>query len=172
MSSPYIGEIRLFGGNFAPQGWAFCDGAIVAISDNDALFQLIGTTYGGDGQSTFALPNLMGRVPIHQGQGSGLTNYQLAETGGVDTVTLNSNQMPNHSHAFVAATDIATGASPVASLLGESPTMQLYDASPAGTQNLALQAVSFTGGSQPHMNAQPYLALNYIISLYGIFPSP
>jgi microcystin-dependent protein len=172
VSAPYIGEIRVFGGTFAPSGWAFCDGALYAISDNDALFQLIGTTYGGDGQNTFAVPNLMGRVPVHQGQGAGLSGYFQGETGGVDTVTLSSTQMPQHSHAFVAATDIATGASPVASLLGESPTMLLYDESIFGTQNLASQAVQFTGGSQPHTNAQPYLALNYIISLYGIYPSP
>jgi microcystin-dependent protein len=163
----------VFGGSFAPAGWAFCDGSLQDISQNDTLFNLIGTTYGGDGQSTFALPNLMGRVPVHFGSApSPLSTYQLGETGGTEWVTLSSQQMPNHTHAFVAATDIATGTSPVASLLGESPTIQLYVDDSSGTQPLAPTVLQNTGGSQPHTNDQPYLAVSYIISLFGIYPQP
>ncbi|MEP6731837.1 MAG: tail fiber protein [bacterium] len=168
---PYIGEIRLFAGNFAPAGWSTCEGQLIPISDNDTLFNLIGTTYGGDGESTFALPNLSGRVPIHQGQGPGSSfNYLIGEIGGVESTTLNSNQIPIHAHSFVAATDSATGSTPLGNLLGDSPSIQLYvEAAP--NVSLAVQSVPSAGGSQPHDNLQPYLSLTYIISMFGIFPT-
>lgn len=171
MSDSYLGEIRMFAGSFPPNGWAFCNGQLMPISENDTLFNLIGTTYGGDGQETFGMPNLQGRVPMHQGAGPGLSSYQLGETGGVEGVTLSNNQTPNHAHPFVAAKDSATGSTPVGNLLGDSPSIQLYVETAPNTP-LSAQAVTFQGGSQPHDNLQPYLAVNFIISLFGIYPSP
>ena len=169
MAQPYVGEIRMFAGNFAPAGWMFCEGQLLPISENETLFQLIGTTYGGDGQSTFALPDLRGRVPIHQGTSQG-TTYQLAETGGVETVTLTVNQTPVHSHALLASTAIPTSSSPADNLTGQSAA-KLYR---SGTPTVLLNAASLspTGGSQPHNNFQPYVCVDFIISLFGIFPSP
>jgi microcystin-dependent protein len=167
---PYVGEIRLFAGNFPPAGWMMCEGQLLPISDYDTLFNLIGTTYGGDGQSTFALPDLSGRVPVHMGTGPGLTTYQIGEASGVETVTLGQNQMPIHNHAFVAATDSATGNTPVGNLLGDSPSIQLY-VELAPTVLLHAQSVSPQGGSQPHDNLQPYLGITFIIALQGIYPS-
>jgi microcystin-dependent protein len=169
MSQPYVGEIRLFAGNFAPAGWMFCDGSVLPISENDVLFQLIGTTYGGDGQETFNLPDLRGRVPVHQGTGAG-TTYQIGEIGGVESVTLTTNQIPVHSHAFIASSDAATGVVPVNNLLGSSPSIQLYVEGSPGSA-MAAQSLTQTGGSQPHDNFQPYQCVNYIISLFGVFPS-
>ena len=156
----------MFAGNFAPAGWMFCSGQLLPISENETLFQLIGTTYGGDGQSTFALPNLQSRVPIHQGNG-----FILAETGGVEEVTLNTNQMPIHNHAFLASLNAATGNTPVGNLLGEQGTINLYLVD-TPNKNMNAQSVVPVGGSQPHTNLQPYLCINFIISLFGIFPSP
>jgi microcystin-dependent protein len=171
MSSPYVGEIRMFGGNFAPAGWAFCDGALIPISENDTLFNLIGTTYGGDGQETFALPNLGGRVPIHQGQGPGISqSYLIGETGGVEQVTLSVNQIPNHTHPMTASENTATTPIPVSNVIGKSTSIDLFaNAAPSTTLNS--QAVQPVGGSQPHENMQPYLAVSFIISLFGIFPT-
>lgn len=169
MSDPFIGEIRLFAGNFAPRDWAFCDGQLMSIAQNTALFSLLGTTYGGNGQTTFALPDLRGRVPVHQFQGPGLSNRDLGEVSGSETVTLLSTQMPAHSHAFRASTTAATGSTPVGALLGAT-TVNSYDNSAAGVA-MAAGAVGNTGGSQPHDNMAPTLALNYIIALFGIFPS-
>lgn len=169
MAQPYIGEIRMFGGNFAPAGWAFCDGQIMPISENDALFTLIGTTYGGDGQETFALPNLQSRVPIHAGQGSGLPNYQLAETGGVESVTLTTQQIPVHTHAPIASSDPAQAKGATGNVLGRTPA-EAY-ASEFTPELLSAQSISPVGGSQPHENMQPYLVISFIISLFGIFPS-
>lgn len=166
MAQPYIGEIRLFAGTFNPVGWEFCDGQLMPISENEALFQLIGTTYGGDGQSTFALPNLQSRVPIHQGNG-----FNVADTGGVEEVTLSVQQIPSHTHAFLASTNAANQTSPTNNLLAESGTVDIYIEDIPVAQ-MAPNEVSPVGGSQPHTNLQPYLAINYIISLYGIFPSP
>ena len=167
MALPYIGEIRIFAGNFAPAGWAFCNGALMPISENEALFTLIGTTYGGDGQSTFALPNMQSRVPIHQGNG-----FILGETGGAEEVTLTLNQIPSHSHA-PQANDGGSG-NPVNSPAGgvwSGWTGGGYSAEvPAAGMSPA--AVGATGGSQPHDNMKPFLAVNYIISLFGIFPTP
>lgn len=171
MSDPFIGEIRMFGGNFAPAGWAFCDGQLMPISENDALFTLIGTTYGGDGQETFGLPNLQSRFPIHAGQGPGIqNNYQLGETGGVESVTLTTNQIPIHNHAYLGSKDTASQNSPVGFMPAASNVVSIYVAS-APTANMNAQALQPTGGSQPHDNLQPYLALSFIISLFGIFPT-
>ncbi len=168
MSNPYIGEIRMFGGSFAPAGWAFCAGQLMPISENDALFTLIGTTYGGDGQETFGLPDLQGRTPVHQGSQAGIT-YTIGEKAGVEQVTLTQQQMPNHNHAWVASNAAGTGSDPTGTLLAQHPTASLYAAAPP-TGPMAAGSVNGAGGSQPHENMQPYLVISYIISLFGIFP--
>ena len=172
MAQPYVGEIRIFAGNFAPTGWMFCHGQVLPISENDTLFQLIGTSYGGDGQSTFALPDLRGRAPVHQGNGPGVQHpYILAETGGVETVTLTVQQIPAHTHSMLFGT--GTQASPVGGHLGQTPARDFRHAATAASNTfLPPQALEPVGGSQPHENHSPYLALNFIISLFGIFPSP
>lgn len=170
MSDPYIGEIRMFGGSFAPAGWMFCDGSLIPISENDALFTLIGTTYGGDGQETFALPNLQSRVPMHAGQGPGISNnYQLGEQAGVESVTLTTQQIPIHNHAFLATLNpgATTNANP--NLTADSPNVGLYIEDVASSAMNA-SAISPVGGSQPHDNMQPFLVVSFIISLFGIFP--
>jgi microcystin-dependent protein len=164
MSSPFIGEIRMFGGNFAPAGWAFCNGALMAIDQNDALFQLIGTTYGGDGQTTFALPNLQSRVPVHVGPG-----YTLGQNGGVETVTLTVSQLPAHTHTVQASSAGSGSSDPTNNFWASSPATKQYAAS-ANTQ-MAPGAMGSTGGNQPHDNMLPFLAINFILSLFGIFPS-
>ena len=165
MAQPYVGEIRMFAGNFAPAGWMFCEGQLLPISENETLFQLIGTTYGGDGESTFALPDLRGRIPIHQGNG-----FILAETGGAEEITLTTSQIPAHNHALLASTNIASNANPGNNVLGQSGSVTLYRAvTPVNA--MSPQAVSPTGGSQPHTNFQPYLCVDFIISLFGLFPS-
>ena len=168
MAQPYVGEIRMFAGNFAPAGWMFCEGQLLPISENETLFQLIGTTYGGDGQSTFALPDLRGRIPIHQGNG-----FILAETGGAEEITLTVQQIPAHPHAFLATTNSAADSNPTNLLPATSASAT---ASPYGTDapltSLSPTSVSAVGGSQPHTNFQPYLCVDFIISLFGIFPSP
>jgi microcystin-dependent protein len=166
MSQPYVGEIRMFAGNFAPAGWMFCEGQLLPISEYETLFNLIGTTYGGDGQSTFALPDLRGRLPIHQGGG-----FTLAENGGVEQVTLNTQQMPAHSHPFLASTNVANLTSPQGDALGKTTSIKIYDPIPAPPSVMDPSAIGLTGGSQPHSNFQPYLCINFIISLFGVFPS-
>jgi microcystin-dependent protein len=170
MSQPYVGEIRMFGGNFAPAGWLLCQGQILPISENDVLFNLIGTTYGGDGQETFALPNLQGRLPMHAGSLNG-TNYTAGQTGGAETVTLTTQQLPTHSHPLSASLNNATGSSVTGNVVGQVGATQIYREAPADTP-MANQACTFAGGNQPHDNMQPYLCVNFIISLFGIFPSP
>lgn len=170
MSTPYVGEIRLFAGNFAPVGWMFCQGQTLSIAENEVLFQLIGTTYGGDGQTTFALPDLSGRVPVHQGVGPGGSSRILGELGGTETVTLLASQMPVHTHAMRASTAAATGSAPGGALLA-STAVASYDTGAAATA-MAGGAVGPAGGNQPHDNMAPTLALSYIIALFGIFPSP
>lgn len=165
MAQPYVGEIRMFAGNFAPAGWMFCEGQLLPISENETLFQLIGTTYGGDGQSTFALPDLRGRIPIHQGNG-----FILAETGGAEEITLTVNQIAAHSHPLLASSDPAASRAPLNSVLGRGAA-DTY-ASEFTPQQLSPQSIAPVGGSQPHTNFQPYLCINFIISLFGIFPSP
>jgi microcystin-dependent protein len=166
MAQPYVGELRLFAGNFAPAGWMFCDGQLLPISENEVLFQLIGTTYGGDGETTFALPDLRGRVPVHQGNG-----YTLAQTGGAETVTLTPSQMPVHRHPLRASTAAATHSAPGNTLLTATGTVNSYG-SGNPDQLMTAGALTPSGGSQPHDNMAPYLAVSYIISLFGIFPSP
>jgi microcystin-dependent protein len=169
MAQPYVGEIRLFAGNFEPAGWMFCDGRTLPISENETLFQLIGTTYGGDGQETFQLPDLQGRIPIHQGGG-----FQLGEIGGVEDVTLNTNQIPAHSHPLLATNDTATQTNPGGQILSRfsQANVDPYLEQTAPNQSLAATSITVRGGSQPHTNFQPYICINYIISLFGLFPSP
>lgn len=171
MAQPYIGEIRLFAGNFAPAGWMFCAGQTLPISEYDVLFNLIGTTYGGDGQETFMLPDLRGRVPVHQGTGPGLSTKVLAETGGVESVTLTTNQIPQHNHQLIASSEVGNQAGPASNLLAGSASVALYNEN-APEPELANSAVANAGGSQPHENLQPYLCINYIIALFGIYPTP
>lgn len=166
MAQPYVGEIRMFAGNFAPAGWMFCEGQLLPISENETLFQLIGTTYGGDGQSTFAMPDMRGRLPMHQGNG-----FILAETGGAEEITLTTQQIPAHTHALLGSTGSAGATAPGNAVLAltQAPTyFNLLD-NPA---NMSPQSIGPVGGSQPHTNFQPYLCVNFIISLFGIFPSP
>lgn len=166
MAQPYVGEIRIFAGNFAPAGWMFCEGQLLPISEYETLFQLVGTTYGGDGQETFALPDLRGRVPVHQGNG-----VTLAEAAGVEEVTLTVQQVPQHTHPLLASTAVGTAASPVGSALAAGGSVNAYRPAPAAAV-MAATSVGLTGGSQPHTNLQPYLCVSHIISLFGIFPSP
>jgi len=172
MSQPFIGEIRMFGGSFAPAGWAFCDGQLMPISENDALFNLIGTTYGGDGQSTFALPDLRGRLPIHQGTSFQGNTSTFASTGGAETVTLTVNQTPSHSHPYLGTSNTALVNPPqnafLATLPGANITAYLTD---PPVQPFNANAIVPVGGNQPHDNFQPYLCVDFIISLFGIFPS-
>lgn len=166
MAQPYVGEIRLFAGNFAPAGWMFCEGQLLPISEYETLFILIGNTYGGDGMSTFALPDLRGRVPVHQGNG-----FVLAETGGVEEVTLTVNQIPSHSHAVLASTDAGTESGPQDNVLAQPTAARMYVEAAPGVA-MAVNTFSPAGGTASHTNLQPYLCVNYIISFFGIFPSP
>lgn len=165
MSSPFIGEIRMFGGNFAPAGWAFCDGSLQQIAQNDALFSLIGTTYGGDGQTTFALPDLRSRVPVHVGPG-----FVLAQTGGAETVTLTTSQIPAHSHVPQCNAGNGNAQGPGGGVWAQPSTGTIYsDVAPSlGMDPAAIQSA---GGSQPHDNMVPFLVVNFILSLFGVFPS-
>jgi microcystin-dependent protein len=165
VAQPYVGEIRMFGGNFAPAGWMFCEGQLLPISENETLFQLIGTRYGGDGQSTFGLPDLRGRVPLHQGGGK-----IMGQSGGVETVTLTVQQMPTHTHPFTGAAVPGDHISPGGNLPANSFNVTPYiNEGPDGNFNGT--AISISGGNQPHENLQPFLCIDFIISLFGIFPS-
>ena len=165
MAQPYVGELRMFGGNFAPAGWQFCDGTLLPISEFETLFNLIGTTYGGDGQSTFAVPDLRGRVPIHQGNG-----FTLAETGGAEEITLTVQQIPAHTHPLLASGDIANAPNPGQNVIARSGQVNAFlNGGPSAA--MSPQFVGSVGGSQPHTNFQPYLCIAFIISLFGIFPS-
>jgi microcystin-dependent protein len=169
MAQPYVGEIRMFAGNFAPAGWMFCDGSKLPISEFETLFNLIGTTYGGDGQETFNLPDLRGRLPMHFGTLSG-TTFTLAESGGVESVTLTTNQIPSHTHPWVASsTAVGLQTNPTNNLTAQSTQATVYiDDVP--NANMAA-VIPIVGGSQAHSNFQPYLCVGFIISLFGIFPS-
>jgi microcystin-dependent protein len=169
MTAPYLGEIRMFGGTFAPRGNALCNGQLLPINQDQALFALLGTIYGGDGQSTFALPNLMGRVPIHWGQGIGLSDYPIGTVGGVESVTLSQQEMPNHGHALLANSQGGTAGAPAANsfLAASTARDRIY----AATNDNTALALGLAGGSQPHENRQPFLAITFIIALQGIFPS-
>ena len=169
MSEPFVGEVRMFAGNFAPRGWAFCDGQLLAVSQNDALFSLLGTIYGGDGRTTFGLPDLRGRIPIHAGSGPGLSPRRLGAKGGAENVTLTVNQMPSHTHTMRASQDPSTTPNPAGSVLGESAVDRIYEPSPDA--NMATSSITNVGGSRSHSNLQPFLCINYIIALFGIYPS-
>lgn len=172
-SSPYMGEIAIFCGNFEPQGWAFCDGRELAISEHDALFTLIGTTYGGDGESTFCLPDLRGRAPMHSGQGAGLQNHILGEQAGTETVTLTVQQIPSHTHQLSVSTLPGTSSSPLGTVPADGGNGSAqYTPDTANLLKQPAQVLGLVGGNQPHENMQPYLVVNYIISLYGIYPQP
>jgi microcystin-dependent protein len=171
MGQPYIGEIRMVGFNFAPVGWAFCDGSLIPISENDALFNLIGTTYGGDGQNTFALPDLRSRIPVHMGTDRQGTNWALGQQAGAETVTLNVPQLPVHSHVASGVKSSTNGvASPANNTWGGVTASNPYtDQPPDSTMNSS--SIGPAGGSQPHDNMMPFLVVNFVISLFGIFPS-
>ena len=171
MPQPYVGEIRMFGGNFAPAGWAYCEGQPLSIAENEALFQLIGTTYGGDGETNFNVPNLSGRVPVHQGQGPGLSNRTLGELAGVETVTLTTQQLAGHSHFVLASQNVGNQSNPGGQVLATGTNVLLFRQINPNTP-MAANIVGVAGGSQPHENMMPYLAVNFIISLFGPFPSP
>jgi microcystin-dependent protein len=168
MGEPYIGEIRMVGFSFPPNGWAFCDGQLMAISQNDALFTLIGTTYGGDGQETFALPNLQSRMPVHSGQGPGTSNYVLGEMGGSESVTLTIQQIPTHNHPLLCSNVNGTQSSPNNGMAAASTQNQF--AGPAGPQPMNNTLVQGAGGGQPHENMMPFLVISFCISLFGVFP--
>ena len=170
MSDPFLGEIRIFTGNFAPRTWALCNGQLMPINQNTALFSLLGTTYGGNGTNNFALPNLQSRVPIGVGQGPGLTARTLGDSFGAETVTLLSNQIPGHQHAQSASTSAATPGAGPSGTPASSATTSFYG-NGAPNLNMAPEAVAPSGGGQPHNNMAPYLALNFIIALEGIFPA-
>ena len=163
MAQPYVGEIRMFAGNFAPAGWMFCQGQLLPISEFETLFNLIGTSYGGDGQSTFALPDLRGRLPIHMGNG-----FSLAQTGGVEQVTLTTAQTPSHGHPVLANSGLQAASFPNGAFLAQGPLMYKPNVAPNATM---APAIGSTGGNQPHSNFQPYLCVDFIISMFGIFPS-
>ena len=169
MAEAYIGEIRLFGGNFAPRAWASCDGQLLNISSNDALFSLLGSVYGGDGRVSFGLPDLRSRVPVHQGHGNGLSNRMMGMRYGVEEVTLTNATLPSHTHDLNASTDGATTDSPANAMLAKERIYQDFD--PADNQDLSSLAIEHTGGNRSHENRMPYLAMNFIIALYGIYPS-
>jgi microcystin-dependent protein len=173
MSDPFVGEIRIFAGNFAPRGWALCNGQLLPISQNTALFSLLGTYYGGDGKTTFALPDLQGRAPLQQGQGPGLSLYDLGQMGGEPAVTLINSELPSHSHSVSATTtpgSLPDPAGNVWAVAGVARGTNMYSATPGSSPLMSPQALSIAGGSQPHNNMPPYLTLTFIIALQGVFP--
>lgn len=172
MSEPFIGQIAIFGFNFPPRGWALCNGQLLAIAQNTALFSLLGTTYGGNGQTTFALPDLRGRVPVHFGQGPGLSSYALGQSAGTETVTLLTTQIPAHTHALNCQSEAGNTGSPVGAVLAKEGA-GLAAPYQGGVANsiMAASSIGAAGGSQPHSNIQPYLTINFCIALEGIFPS-
>lgn len=170
MSEPFVGEIRMFAGNFAPRGWAFCDGQLLAVSQNDALFSLLGTIYGGDGRTTFGLPDLRGRIPLHAGSGPGLTPRRLGAKAGEENVTLTVNQMPNHSHTMHGSSAPAGATTNPNNQVFASNFMNMYSAETPNA-NAANETISNVGGSRSHTNLMPALCVNFIIALFGIYPS-
>ena len=168
--SPYVGEIRMFAGNFAPNGWMFCEGQTLPISENEVLFQLIGTTYGGDGEETFNLPNLASRVPLHMGTGPSGITYQIGEMAGTEQETLTVQQIPSHTHPLTGSSGTATVQDPTNQLAATSQAQTYTNLTDALT-NMAANSIGPAGGSQPHENTQPFLCINFIISLFGVFPS-
>ena len=173
MAQPFIGEIRMFGGNFAPAGWSFCNGSLLPISQYQALFQLIGTTYGGDGVNTFAVPDLQGRLPINQGQGAGLSNYPIGAKAGVETVTLTSNQIPNHNHgALGSATGSAVSIPANATWGNNAIANKSFGPGNEASSALNNSSLANTGGNLPHDNLMPFQVLSFIIALFGVYPTP
>jgi microcystin-dependent protein len=170
MSEPFVGEIRMFAGNFAPRGWAFCDGQLLAVSQNDALFSLLGTIYGGDGRTTFGLPDMRGRIPLHAGTGPGLSERRLGSKGGSENETITTNQLASHTHDFNAVTTAGTGDSPAGKMTATPPTARLYRAT-APNVNFNSNSISNTGGSRSHTNLMPTLCIHFILALVGIYPS-
>lgn len=171
MADPFVAEIRIFSFNFAPRGWAFCDGQLLPLSQNTALFSLLGTTYGGNGQTNFALPNLQGRAGMHHGQGPGLSLHDLGEAGGSDTVTLLESEIPAHTHTLMASTSPASGRDPNNNPLARSRNGLAYQTNTIQNGvSMAPEAVSIAGGDQPHNNLMPYLTVNFCIALQGVFP--
>jgi microcystin-dependent protein len=171
MAEPYVGEIRMFAGNFAPAGWAFCAGQLLPISENETLFNLIGTTYGGDGEETFALPDLQSRIPIHMGTDPSGNSYVLGQEAGVEQVTLTTQQIPSHTHAPACQSSLGTQADPRNAVWAGSSLNQYSTAAPTSATSMSTQSLAYTGGSQPHSNLMQYLVVNFIISLFGVFPS-
>lgn len=171
MSEPFVGEIRMFAGNFAPRGWAFCDGQLLAVSQNDALFSLLGTIYGGDGRTTFGLPDLRGRLPIHSGHGPGLSERRLGAKGGAENVTLTVNQLPSHGHPLNVSTEPANLPNPGSqAFIGTSNVIELFSGE-IQESNLNSETVTKVGGSRSHTNLMPFLCIHFIIALVGIYPS-
>ena len=170
MSEPFIGEIRMFAGNFAPRSWAFCDGQLLAVSQNDALFSLLGTIYGGDGRTTFGLPDLRGRIPIHAGSGPGLSARKLGARGGSEKVSVTANQLPSHGHEIKVSTAAGTQNNPGGEYLAASPNVRVFRPVAPNT-DLAGASISNVGGSQAHRNIMPFQCINFIIALFGIYPS-
>lgn len=171
MGQPYVGEIRMFAGSFPPVGWALCQGQLMSISENETLFNLIGTIYGGDGQSTFGIPDLQGKTPVHQGTLNGGSTYQIGEKAGVESVTLTVNQIPAHNHPMVASNNPGTQVNANGLIICSSPSIKYFIEDIPPDANLNAGVVSGVGGSQPHENMQPYLCISYIISLFGVFPT-
>ena len=169
MSEPFVGEIRMFAGNFAPRGWAFCDGQLLAVSQNDALFSLLGTIYGGDGRTTFGLPDMRGRIAIHAGSGPGLSPRRLGAKFGTEKETLTVNELPSHTHPLQATDDASNNQQPANALPGRAQ-IDAYT-SDFSAQHFATTAISSVGGSRSHLNLMPFLCINFIIALYGIYPS-
>lgn len=169
MSEPFVGEIRMFAGNFAPRGWAFCDGQLLAVSQNDALFSLLGTIYGGDGRTTFGLPDLRGRIPLHAGHGPGLSERRLGSKAGAEQVTVTVNQLPSHTHPWQASTDLASSRDTAGAVLAQS-VPDIYTSRRAEIP-LNASTVGNTGGSRSHTNVMPFLCVHFIIALFGIYPS-
>lgn len=170
MSDPFVGEIRMFAGNFAPRGWAYCDGQLLAVSQNDALFSLLGTIYGGDGRTTFGLPDMRGRIPLHTGAGAGLSPRTIGGRGGTENVTLNTRNLPNHSHTLQATTDAASSADPSGNVLADTADNHIYNTD-APDKAMDTSALANVGGSQSHNNVMPFQCINYIIALVGVYPS-
>ncbi|MFT6458045.1 phage tail protein [Pseudophaeobacter arcticus] len=170
MSEPFVGEIRMFAGNFAPRGWAFCDGQLLAVSQNDALFSLLGTIYGGDGRTTFGLPDVRGRLPIHAGHGPGLSERRLGSKGGAEKETLTVNQLASHPHNFIASTQTATSSSPEGQVLAADVGVA-YLANETQDTSMANDMVTHTGGSRSHTNLMPAICIHFIIALFGVYPS-
>lgn len=171
MSEPFIGEIKMFAGNFAPRNWALCDGQLLAVSQNDALFSLLGTIYGGDGRTTFGLPEMRGRLPVHMGSGPGLPSYNIGARSGQERVALTSQTVATHNHTYGAASGAGAASSPIDSFPAGSGSTAVYQDSAANLDSMNSTSLSNTGGSQPHNNMMPFLCVNFIIALFGVYPS-